>query len=83
LDCIGLTSPIAKLFKELEAVNEGLNKAFNQRESHHHEAIARALTEEQRRCHQAFKTSTYEGHKNINPNQVEGTCEWALKNSQY
>jgi hypothetical protein len=75
LDYIGLTFPIAKLFKELEAVNKGLSKAFSQRENHHHEQIARALTKDQCRCHQAFKTSAYEQHKNINPNQVEGTCE--------
>jgi ankyrin repeat protein len=64
-------------------VNDGLDKAFTQRENHHHEQIVRALTEDQRRCHQAFKTSTYEQHKNINPNRVEGTCEWALKSSEY
>jgi hypothetical protein len=43
LDCIGLTFPIAKIFKELEAVSEGLNKAFNQQENHHHEQIVRAF----------------------------------------
>jgi hypothetical protein len=69
--------------KEFEAMNKGLDKAFNQRENHYHKQIARAWTKDQRRCHQAFKTSTYEQHKNINPNRVEGTCEWALKSSEY
>ena len=64
-------------------MNHGLEKAFDQRESHHHEQTARAWTEDQRRCHQAFKTSTYEQHKNINPNRVEGTCKWALKSPEY
>jgi hypothetical protein len=41
------------------------------------------LTEDQRCCHQAFKTSTYEQHKNINPDRVQGTCEWVLKSSEY
>lgn len=30
-----------------------------------------------------FKTSTYEEFKNINPNRVEGTCEWVLKSPEY
>jgi hypothetical protein len=64
-------------------MNHGLEKAFNQWESHHREQIVRALTEDQCRCHQAFKTSTYEQHKNINPNREDGTCEWAFKSSEY
>jgi len=64
-------------------VNERLEKALNQQESHHREQIARTLTEDQHRCHRVFKISTYEQHKNINPNRVEGTCEWALKSSEY
>jgi ankyrin repeat protein len=76
-------SPIANIAGELKVVNDNLEKAFNQRENHYCEQIARAWTEDQRCCHQAFKTSTYEQHKNINPNRVEGTCEWALKSSEY
>jgi hypothetical protein len=64
-------------------VNDNLTKTIDQRESHHREQIARAWTEDQRRCHQAFKISTYEQHKNINPDRVEGTCEWALKSPEY
>ncbi|KAI7970526.1 hypothetical protein EIK77_008783 [Talaromyces pinophilus] len=43
----------------------------------------RYLTEDQRRCHQAFKTSTYERFKSLNPNPVEGTCKWVLKSPEY
>lgn len=42
----------------------------------------RYLTEDQRRCHQAFKTSTYEKYKDINPNRVKGTCGWVLESSE-
>lgn len=42
-----------------------------------------ALTKEQQRCHQAFKTSTYEQYKNINPDRADGTCRWVLENPQY
>jgi hypothetical protein len=41
------------------------------------------LTENQRHYHQAFKTSTYEQYKDINPNRVKGTCKWVLKSSEY
>ncbi|KAL8708015.1 MAG: hypothetical protein Q9225_007664 [Loekoesia sp. 1 TL-2023] len=34
-------------------------------------------------CHLAFKTSDYEGQKNINPDRANGTCEWVLKRPQY
>ncbi|KAE8551634.1 hypothetical protein EYB25_005524 [Talaromyces marneffei] len=77
-------SPIGtQIVSELKGMNERLEKAFNQQESHHREQITRAMTEDQRRCLQAFKTSTYEQYKNINPNRVEGTCEWVLKSSEY
>lgn len=39
--------------------------------------------DEHRRCHQAFKTSNYEEQKNVNPDRVEGTCQWVLTHSQY
>jgi nucleoside phosphorylase len=68
---------------KLEEVNGKLGKAFDQRESHHRERVARILTEDQHGCHQTFKTSSYEQYKNINPDRVEGTCEWVLKSSEY
>jgi ankyrin repeat protein len=74
---------VVEIVGELQGVNEGLERAFDQRGSHHREQTVRALTENQHRCYQAFKTSTYEQHKNINPNRVKGTCEWVLKSSQY
>jgi hypothetical protein len=35
------------------------------------------------RCHQTFKTSTYEQFKDINPDRVTGTCQWFLSHPQY
>jgi ankyrin repeat protein len=67
----------------LEDIKKDQRKAFEQRESHHREKKERIMTEDQRRCHQAFKTSTYEKFKNINPNRVEGTCEWVLNSFEY
>ncbi|KUL81795.1 hypothetical protein ZTR_09346 [Talaromyces verruculosus] len=84
----GLTklSPIKQvlhLSEQIEAVNSSLERAFEQRENHHRDQIMRYLSEDHRRCHQAFKTSTYEKFKNINPNRVEGTCEWVFKSVEY
>ncbi|KAK2593245.1 hypothetical protein QQS21_009044 [Conoideocrella luteorostrata] len=72
-----------KIVDEVKEVNESLKRAFQQREDHHRNNMVTALTKEQRDCHQAFKTSTYEQYKNINPDRVEGTCRWILENSQY
>ncbi|KAE8553643.1 hypothetical protein EYB25_005025 [Talaromyces marneffei] len=84
----GLTklSPIKQLLhltEQIVAVNSSLEKAFEQRENHHDDQVMRNLTEDQRRCHQVFKTSTYERFKTINPNRVEGTCKWVLSSLEY
>ncbi|EED22542.1 Pfs, NACHT and Ankyrin domain protein, partial [Talaromyces stipitatus ATCC 10500] len=76
-------SLVADMCPLLKDIKEDQRKAFDQRESHHREKMERVLTEDQRRCHQAFKTSTYEKFKNINPNRVEGTCEWVLNSPEY
>lgn len=35
-------------------------------------------TDEERNCHQVFRTSEYERHKSRNPDRVEETCKWFL-----
>ena len=40
------------------------------------------LTKEQK-CHQVFKTSSYEVHKDRNPSHVTGTREWVLSHPQF
>ncbi|KAL8925462.1 MAG: hypothetical protein Q9172_002224 [Xanthocarpia lactea] len=34
-------------------------------------------------CHRIFKTSDYEGLKNLNPDRADGTCEWVFKHPSY
>lgn len=36
-----------------------------------------------RLCHKSFKTSTYEQYKDVNPDRMEGTCQWVLSHPQY
>jgi ankyrin repeat protein len=56
--------------------------AHSTREHFENEAV-RYLNKEHRDCHQVFKTSTYEQFKNINPDRVEQTCQWALSHPLY
>ncbi|KAE8165749.1 purine and uridine phosphorylase [Aspergillus tamarii] len=71
------------LNKTVKGTNDRLDKAYDQQERHHTEETARALTDQQKRCHQVFKISNYEQFKNINPDRVPGTCQWALQNPSY
>ncbi|KAK5539671.1 hypothetical protein LTR25_003376 [Vermiconidia calcicola] len=43
----------------------------------------RYRSSQDRDCHQAFKTSTYEDFKDLNPSRVDGTCQWVLSHLQY
>lgn len=65
------------------AIKENTERAINQQNTLHLEKLSMALTREQQDCHQAFKVSGYESQKNINPDRIEGTCQWILKNGQY
>ncbi|CAG8416225.1 unnamed protein product, partial [Penicillium salamii] len=67
----------------LKSTNQNSDRAYDQRERHQNEQKKRALTEQQQRCHQAFKTSNYEEQKDINPRRAEGTCQWALQSDEY
>ena len=68
---------------ELKTTNKLLEQSYTQNEQHHRDHISKSLTEEQQRCHQSFKTSNYEEHKNINPRKIEGTCQWAIQSAEY
>ncbi|CAI7621152.1 unnamed protein product, partial [Penicillium pancosmium] len=68
---------------EIKGINQRLDQASSQQEQHHREKVAFALTDQQNRCLQTFKISTYEEQKNINPRKVEGTCLWALQSAEY
>ncbi|THX83522.1 hypothetical protein D6D04_02950, partial [Aureobasidium pullulans] len=56
--------------------------AHSTREHLEKEAV-RYVNIEHQNCHQVFKTSTYEQFKNINPDRVEQTCQWALSHTLY
>ncbi|GAD96907.1 Pfs, NACHT and ankyrin domain protein [Paecilomyces variotii No. 5] len=60
-----------------------LKKYFGLQGDYYRKDTLIVLSEQQQRCHQRFKTSAYEQCKNINPDRVERTCQWALKNERY
>ncbi|ERF72616.1 hypothetical protein EPUS_05670 [Endocarpon pusillum Z07020] len=69
-----------------ELLGEGIQlqkQAIEVQREHSHKSEVRHLTEREQHCHQAFKTSTYERYKNINPKRVSGTCRWLLNHSQF
>ncbi|OJJ85924.1 uncharacterized protein ASPGLDRAFT_65124 [Aspergillus glaucus CBS 516.65] len=74
---------IEYLDEEVKDTNQRLDRAYNQQEHQYLEQTATALTDQQRRCHQVFKISSYEGQKDINPKRVPGTCQWVSQNPQY
>ncbi|CEJ87062.1 hypothetical protein VHEMI04290 [[Torrubiella] hemipterigena] len=71
------------ILSSVNAIEKDMQMALRQQDNHHREKIMLVLTKEQQDCHQAFKTSVYERHKNINPDRVEGTCRWTLENKHY
>ncbi|GFF75843.1 purine and uridine phosphorylase [Aspergillus lentulus] len=80
---VDVCSSIENLTQEVKGTNQRLDTAYDQQERHYREQTARVLTEQQQKCHQVFKTSNYEQHKDINPGHVPGTCQWALQNPHY
>ncbi|KAJ9200806.1 hypothetical protein DTO164E3_3956 [Paecilomyces variotii] len=78
-----LVKDVCKITTGLENIDRRLKRSFYQQEYHHREHKSIHLSQQQQRCHRAFKTSMYEQYKNINPDRVEGTCQWVLKNEQY
>ncbi|KAJ5305108.1 uncharacterized protein N7443_004768, partial [Penicillium atrosanguineum] len=69
--------------EELKGINHRLDQVYSQQERHFSEQIARALTDQQRRCHHLFKVVNYAEQKNINQKRAKGTCRWALQSSEY
>ena len=81
LDSLKLTTlvSVAEL-EEQTRVGKDLGKVFQE---HYRWQREYYLNDEQRACHRVFKTSDYEGHKNINPPKVEGTCKWVLEHPKF
>ncbi|OQE32554.1 hypothetical protein PENFLA_c001G04688 [Penicillium flavigenum] len=69
--------------EELKGIQRRLDQAYSQHERHFSEEKARVLTDQQHRCYQVFKVVNYAEQKNINPKRAEGTCQWALRSSEY
>ncbi|KAJ5712190.1 hypothetical protein N7493_008658 [Penicillium malachiteum] len=80
---IDICNGLDGLKAEIKGTNQRLDHAYSQQEEHHRERVTFALTDQQHRCHQTFKVSTYEEQKNINPRKLEGTCLWALQSPEY
>ncbi|GMF75401.1 unnamed protein product [Aspergillus oryzae] len=74
---------LENLNENVKGTNERLDKAYDQRERHYTEQTVRTLTAQQKKCHQVFKICNYEQQKDINPNRIPGTCQWALQNLCY
>ncbi|CAI7594286.1 unnamed protein product [Penicillium pancosmium] len=72
-----------ELKAEIQGTNQRLDQARSQQELHHRQKVALALTDQQNRCLQTFKISSYEEQKNINPRKVEGTCVWASQSAEF
>ena len=84
------------LREQLQAQNDAIEQGASQilREVHdlnHHvldlqqKQHQRALTSEERQCHQVFLPEgiDYKSQKDQNPKPVPGTCLWALRNQKY
>ncbi|KAK4947533.1 hypothetical protein LTR10_013478 [Elasticomyces elasticus] len=50
---------------------------------HLHQKQTQYESDEHARCHQAFKTCSYEEYKNINPPRMPNTCKWVLDHPKY
>jgi ankyrin repeat protein len=71
------------LCKESKVSTDVLKAHAHSTREHFEKEAVRYLNKEHRDCHQVFKTSTYEQFKNINPDRVEQTCQWALSHPLY
>jgi ankyrin repeat protein len=71
------------LCEESKVSTDVLKAHAHSTREHLENEVVRYLNKEHRDCHQVFKTSTYEQFKNINPDRVEQTCQWALSHPLY
>ncbi|KAG9530703.1 purine and uridine phosphorylase, partial [Aureobasidium melanogenum] len=74
---------VARLREETKSATDVLEEHAHSTKQHLENEEFRYQNEEHRKCHQVFKTSTYEHFKNINPDRVKETCQWALNHAQY
>jgi ankyrin repeat protein len=74
---------IERMREESRSSTDVLKTHVHSMREHLENQVERYLNKEHRDCHQVFKTSTYEQFKNINPDRVEQTCQWALSHPLY
>ncbi|KAG9522040.1 purine and uridine phosphorylase, partial [Aureobasidium melanogenum] len=74
---------VTKLYEETKSSADAFRAHAHSTEQHLEKEALRYQNEGHRKCHQVFKTSTYERFKNINPDRVKDTCQWVLNHSQY
>ncbi|KAG9990133.1 purine and uridine phosphorylase, partial [Aureobasidium melanogenum] len=78
-----LAESVTKLCEETKSSADVLRAHAKSTKQHLEKAASRYQNKEHRNCHQVFKTSTYEHFKNINPDRVKDTCQWALDHPLY
>lgn len=74
---------VTELIEETKSSTDVLKEHAHSTNQHLANEALRYQNEEHRKCHQVFKTSTYEYFKNINPDRVQETCQWVLNHPQY
>ncbi|PLB39063.1 uncharacterized protein BDW47DRAFT_116956 [Aspergillus candidus] len=67
---------VQKLHEDVKGTNQRLDKAYHQQSQYY-------LDNNQRQCHQVFKTSIYQQYKDNNPNRERETCQWVLQDPIY
>ncbi|KAG9645619.1 purine and uridine phosphorylase, partial [Aureobasidium melanogenum] len=78
-----LNGDFKELLRESKISTDVLKEHVHSTREHLKNEEARYLNKEHSNCHQVFKTSTYEQFKNINPDRVDQTCQWALSHPLY
>ncbi|KAK5467242.1 hypothetical protein LTS15_000214 [Exophiala xenobiotica] len=75
----GDVASVQPLQETLNAIREQFQPIIARLENDDH----RREREQQQKCLQAFKTTSYEGQKNLNEDRADGTCLWVLNNDHY
>ncbi|KEQ60521.1 purine and uridine phosphorylase, partial [Aureobasidium melanogenum CBS 110374] len=78
-----LAKSVTELIEETKSSTDVLKEHAHSTNQHLANEALRYQNEAHRKCHQVFKTSTYEHFKNINPDRVKETCQWVLNHPQY
>ncbi|KAN0072724.1 ankyrin repeat domain-containing protein 50-like protein 3 [Elaphomyces granulatus] len=78
-----LEKPIQSVVERLDKQSRLIEEHLQEVKQENKKQDKRYQNNQHRDCHRVFKTSTYEQHKNFNPDRVDGTCEWVLSHPQY